>query len=83
MGYVNQATSHSENIWNVLKDEIKATYKSIKNKDFLYFLREAEFKYNNTNKNYQDMITEFLACFNIIINFEEYGIEEDNNFYIY
>ena len=52
-GSGNEATSHSENIWNVLKDEIKSTYKSIQNKNFLYFLREAEFKYNNRNKSYR------------------------------
>ena len=27
------------------------------------------------------MLKEFLDCFNVIINFEDYGIEEDNNFY--
>ena len=49
-GEGNETTSHSENIWNVLKAEIKSTYKSKQTKDFLYFLREAEFKYNNRKK---------------------------------
>ena len=42
-----EAFSNEENIWNFLKTELKKTYKSVQNKDFLYFLCEADFKYVN------------------------------------
>ena len=49
-GYGLEASSHAENIWNVLKDEIKTTYTSIPNKNIPHSPREAEFKYVNRNK---------------------------------
>ena len=60
-----------------MNGELKFTYKSIQNKDFLYLLREAEFNYNNKNNNYKDMIKELFECYNVINNFDEYGIEEE------
>ena len=60
-----------------MNGELKFTYKSIQNKDFLYLLREAEFNYNNKNNNYKDMIKELFECYNVINNFDEYGTEEE------
>ena len=51
ISFCYESTSHSENIMNALQSEIKESYKSIQNKNFFYFLLEAEFKYNNRNKN--------------------------------
>ena len=82
-GYGNQSTSHSENIWNVLKAEIQQTYRSIQNKDFYYILREAEFKYKNRSKSSIEIINEFFDCYNLIYDFASYGIERDSNFLYY
>ncbi len=59
-GYGLEATSHEENIWNALKDEIKITCKSIPNKNFQYFLLEEKFKYVNRNKTHVELIKEFF-----------------------
>ena len=47
----------SEIIWSVLKAGIKVTYKTIQNKDFMYFLKEQEFKYKNRKLKYDELIT--------------------------
>ena len=78
--YGLEATSHAENLWNVLKDEIKTTYKTIPNKNFLYFLREAEFKYVNRKKNNDELIQEFFECFSLVSNFQDFGFEKDSSF---
>lgn len=83
MGYGNESTSHSENIWNVLQAEIQQTYRSIQNKDFYYILREAEFKYKNRSKSNIEIINEFFDCYNLIYDFDSYGIEKDSNFLYY
>ena len=56
MGYGLKATFYEENVWNVLKDEIKTTYKAIPYKNFMYFLLEVEFKYVNRNKTNDKLI---------------------------
>ena len=47
---------------NVLKGKIKSTYHVIPHKNFLHFLREAEFKYLIRNKNFNEKIKEFFSC---------------------
>jgi len=61
-----QSTSHSENIWNIFKSDIKANYKSIPCKDFLLFLKEEEFKYCNRHLNYENKILEFFECYKLV-----------------
>ena len=46
-----ESTSHTYILWSKLKDGIKSTYKTIQNKDFLYFLKEQEFKIKNKHLN--------------------------------
>lgn len=82
-GYGYESTSHSENIWNVLQSEIKQTYRSIQNKDFFYILREAEFKYKNRNRSNIEIINEFFDCYNLVFDFDSYGIEKDPDFLYY
>ena len=43
-GFVNESTSHAENLWNVLKTDMISTYFDIQNKKFLLFIKEAEYK---------------------------------------
>ena len=61
-----RSSSHIEAIWNVLKSKIKSTYHVIPHKNFLHFLREAEFKYIIRNKKYNERIKEFLECCKLI-----------------
>ena len=61
-----RSSSHIEVIWNVLKSKIKSTYRAIPHKNFLNFLREAEFKYIIRNKKYNDRIKEFFECCKLI-----------------
>ena len=49
----------SEIIWSVLKAGIKVTYKTIQNKDFMFFLNEQEFKYKNRKLNYDKLSMNF------------------------
>lgn len=60
---------------------MKETYKSMQNKDFLYFLCESEFKYVNSNKSFDDKMKEFFVCYNLVSNFEDYWIENVQHFY--
>ena len=43
-GFGLESTSHIESIWAQLKASIKNIYKSIPNVNFLFFLKEAEWK---------------------------------------
>ena len=40
----------------------------------MFFLKEQEFKYKNRNFNYDNLITEFFECYNLIKSF---GIENN------
>ena len=46
-GFANESTSHTKNLLNVVKTDMISTYFSIQNKNFLFFLIEAEYKYKN------------------------------------
>ena len=54
------SSSYIESLWNSLKLLIKSTYKTIPQKNFLLFLKEAEWKFIIRSKNYDDKILEFL-----------------------
>lgn len=82
-GYGFETTSHSENIWKILEEEIKQAYRSIQNKDFYYLFLEAEIKYNNRNKIYIEIIIEFFICYNLVYDFDIYEIEKDPDFLYY
>ena len=45
------SSSHIESLWNSLKLLIKSTYKIIPQKNFLLFLKEAEWKFIIRSKN--------------------------------
>ena len=66
LGEGEESTSHSEGLWGNLKGDIISTYHCIPCKDFLYFLKEEEFKYINRKKNYEDIIKEFFECYNFV-----------------
>ena len=86
-GNGEESTSSSETIWSVLKGGIIDTYKAIQNKDFMFFLKEQEFKYKNRKLNYDEIINEFLECYNLVklIGVENIGDTDDtflsNNYF--
>ena len=61
-----EESTSSETIWSVLKGGIIDTYKAIQNKDFMFFLKEQEFKYKNKKMTYDEIINEFLECYNLV-----------------
>ena len=71
------STSYIESLWNALKHEIKKTYNMIPNKSFTKFLRKAEQKYINKNKNFSDKIKEFFENYNFIKNLEDVSVYEN------
>ena len=66
LGNGEESTSSSETIWSVLKGGIIDTYKAIQNKDFMFFLKEQEFKYKNRKLNYDEIINEFFEFYNLV-----------------
>ena len=71
-----QSKSHVESIWAELKLAIKSVYKSIPNKNFLYFLRESEWKAKTKNLIFEEKLdflsNEDLNNSDISINLEDY-----------
>ena len=69
---------------------MKTTYHTIRSKNFILFLREAEWKYINRKKNNSEKIKEFFECYDyaknlndIVFESNEFlsdsDIEEDNS----
>ena len=51
--------SHIEHTWNHIKQEIRQIYGSILNQNFVYFLREAEFRLNISKLSNEDKLKIF------------------------
>ena len=49
-----ESTLNIESIWSTIKAKIKQTYIVIPNKNLFKFKREAEFKFLNKNKNFEE-----------------------------
>ena len=58
-----------------MKSKIKASYYVIPSKHLLHFVREAEIKFKNRDKNNEGKIKEFFECWNLLNNLS------DVNFY--
>ena len=72
-------TSFIESLWSSLKSQIKNTYHIIPSRYFISFLREAEWKISNKNKNYESLLNEFFACYDYIQNLSDIDVN-DNSF---
>jgi len=59
-------TSYIESLWQEIKSKIKHTYYIIPSKNFMSYLREAEFKIKNKNKSSDEKLKEFFSCFKCI-----------------
>ena len=65
-GYGVQSTSHIESIWNSIKTKIKSTYGVIPKKNLIKFIREAEYKFINRMKTFNEKIVDFFQCFSFL-----------------
>lgn len=61
-----ESTRHVESILSQLKMEILSTYKSIPGYNFLYYLKEAEWKIKNENLNFNTKLDYFMEMYYMI-----------------
>ena len=64
------STSHIESIWGNLKQEIKRVYITIRSNNFLYFLRESEFKYKYNKLKDYEKLEKFFEIYSLLIESE-------------
>ena len=62
-----------------MKSQIKNTYHIIPSRYFISFLREAEWKISNKNKNYESLLNEFFGCYNYIQNLYDNSFLSDRD----
>ena len=77
--YGLNSTSHIESIWEQLKACIKNIYYIIPNLNILLFLREAEFRIKNNNKNLEINIKQFFDCFDLVFGMNDEDFNQKNN----
>ena len=76
-GFGVNSTSQIESIWSQLKSILKSIYYIIAHRNFPLYLREAEWRQKNKDKNTKDKIKSFFDCWNQICDIDE------ENFYIW
>ena len=69
-GFGIESTSHVESIWGQLKAQIKSNYYTIPNIDFLYYLREAEWKLKVKNLSFQEKLNDFMEMYCLLKNID-------------
>ena len=77
-GYGVNSTSHVESIWSQLKAIIKSIYYIIPHKNFLFYLREAEWRIKNKRRTLDEKIKEFFACWAAVYEMDESDFTSDN-----
>ena len=71
-GFGISSTSHIENLWANIKNQIKSIYNKIPNKNFIYFLWEAEFRLILSKKKNEDKLNYFKNCVKIVFQLHEF-----------
>ena len=67
------STSHIENLLANIKNQIKSIYNKIPNKNFIYFLRESEFRLILSKKNtIEEKLNYFKKCVKIVYELHEF-----------
>jgi len=82
-GYGIFSSSIIENTWANLKEKIKRIYHQIPNKNFIIFLREAEWRRNMANKNKEFIIKNLFEILDYVSATSNSLYEFDELFYIY
>ena len=81
-GFETHSTSHIENLWSNLKYQIKSIYNKIPNKNFIYFLRESEFRLLlSKKKSNEDKLKFFQKCVKIVYELNEFDFYSDEEIY--
>ena len=78
-GFLEHSTSHIEEVWGILKDNIRKVYTKITSKNFILFLPEAEMCYimrDLTNKEKEKKILEIFEYLYNTVNFDLYDLGE-------
>ena len=78
-GFGLNSTSTIEYLWNALKVKIEKTYRIIPSKNFVSYLREAEWKYLNNDKSYEGKIKEFFSCFKYFNDVKDVNLEKNES----
>ena len=60
-GMGNEATSHIESIWGQLKGLIVSIYNALTPENFIYYLKEMEFRYEVKDKNNKEKINQLIS----------------------
>ena len=69
-GLGSSSTSHIESLWSQLKALLKNLYYIIPHKNFILYLREAEWRIKNKDKNINAKIKEFFDYYYTISDME-------------
>ena len=76
--YGINSISHIESIWSQLKSGIKSIYYIIPHQNFLFYLREAEWRIKNKSKNLEEKIKELFACWTLVYEMDVSDFVSDN-----
>ena len=74
------STSHIESVWANLKKIITSLYGIMPKKNFILFLREAEFRYNIRVKNKDEIISLLKDIFKKIYDYNQFIIKNSDIF---
>lgn len=78
-GFGDHSTSHIEGTWSLLKKEISSIYNIIPKSNYIYYIREAEFRLNINKKSIKEKMKIFEDILKFVYdltNYEFYDEEE-------
>ena len=76
-GFGLNSISTIESLWHALKVKIQTTYRTIPSLNFISYLREAEWKYPNKDKSYQEKIKEFFECVKFLNDVSDVNLKKN------
>ena len=62
-GHGDESTSHIESVWSDLKRLLSRAYVAVKSENFIYFLKECEWRKKNSHLNFNDKIRNLQEIF--------------------
>ena len=77
-GYGLHSRSHIESVWNTIKSEIKFLYRIIPHSNYIYYLRESEFRYIISKLNNAGKEKFFIKILKICYKLNEYDFMEED-----